>query len=95
MLPAQGYLVSTTTLLTEIEGDAVSQLLGAQQVDVVCNKEGPGARHRGPPLGHKGWRPKVGSPLWFCKLGRRARGLAPLSSTSHPPRYGISLPSWP
>lgn len=51
----------------------MSQLLGAQQVDVVCNKEGPGTCHCGPPPGDKCWRPKVRSPLWFCKLGRRQK----------------------
>lgn len=65
MPPARLYLVRASTLLTEVEGDAVSQLLCTQQVDVVCNKEGPGARHRGSPAGDERWGPKVRSPLRF------------------------------
>ena len=91
--PAQGYLVGTSTLLTEVEGDAVSQLLGAQQVDVVRDKEAPGTRHRGTPPGDKGWGPKIRRPLWLCKLGRRMRGLALSDSMSHLSGDDISLPS--
>jgi len=91
--PAQGYLVGTSTLLAEVEGDAVSQLLGAQQVDVVRDKEAPGTRHRGTPPGDKGWGPKIRRPLWLCKLGRRMRGLALSDSMSHLSGDDISLPS--
>ena len=85
MLPARGYLVGAATLLADIEGDAVSQLLGAEQVDVVRDKEGPGARHRGPPPGDKGWGPKIRSPLWFCKLGRREESTWAGTTGQHEP----------
>lgn len=86
-----GYLLRAAALLADVEGDAMSLLLGAQQVDVVRDQEGPGARHCGPPPGNKGWGAKIRSPLWFCKLGRREESV--WAGTCYLPKKGISLPS--
>lgn len=91
---ARGYLVGAATLLADVEGDAVCQLLGAQQVYIVRDEEGPGPCHCGPPPGDKGWGPKIRSPLGFCELGREESAWVLVGSMSCPPGGGSSLPVW-
>lgn len=80
------YLVLPTTMLTEIEGDAVRLLLGAEQVDVECQEELPCPCGGGPPAGNEGAGPEVGCPLGLLELwgdgrvregGRRAQPRPP------------------
>lgn len=66
------------------------QLLGAQQVDVVRDEEGPGPCHCGPPAGDKGWGPEIGSPLGFLELGREESMWVVVGSMSCPPGGGSS-----
>ena len=62
------YLVLPTTLLTEIEGDAMRLLLGAEQVDVERQEELPCPCGSGPPAGNEGAGPEVGCPLGLLEL---------------------------
>lgn len=65
---AAAHLVLPATLLPQVEGDAVCLLLGAEQVDVECDKEPPCPSDSGPPAGDEGAGAKVGCPFSLLKL---------------------------
>ena len=86
------HLVLPTTLLTEIEGNAVRLLLGAEQVDVERQEELPRPCGGGPPARNEGAGPEVGCPLGLLELwgDQRVREAGRRAQPRPPPAEGHS-----
>lgn len=63
------HLLLAAALLPDVQGDAVSLLLGADQVHVVGNEELPGPGYRGAPRRDEERRAEVGGPFITFQLG--------------------------